>query len=386
MPSVTMTTGRAGLKKLQRIAIHAQGMGRQEEFGRGIKATEKAIQRIGYVQIDTISVVERAHHHVLYSRVPNYHPDHLAKLLHNRKIFEYWSHAAAFLPINDFRFSLPFKKRFRAGEMTRSRNKKMMKQVLDRITSEGPLMARDFEENRKIKSTGWWDWKPAKQALEQLFMQGDLMVESRIGFQKRYDLTENVLPDHINTTAPTISEFAEHLIVTSLRANGFANLKFFTHLRRSKALREEVKKQLTDLCEAKKMVELLLPDGDRVFIHPETWESRAPTISSTVKILSPFDNLVIQRDRLRSVFGFDYQIECYVPAAKRQYGYFCLPVLLKDQFIGRVDIKAHRNHSKLEIVSLHLDQPLTNTRKQAFNQAVESFASFNRCQQICWPG
>ena len=152
--------------KLRRIALNQQGLLRADSFGRGKAATLRAIERIGYVQIDTISVVERAHHHVLGSRVANYRPTMLEQLVRERKLFEYWFHAAAWLPMADYRYSLP-----RMRQLNGERNwfkdgdRKLMRGILARIEAEGPLRTRDFEEAREGNS-GWWDWKPAKQALE----------------------------------------------------------------------------------------------------------------------------------------------------------------------------------------------------------------------------
>lgn len=186
------------LLRLRRIALNAlnaQGLLRAQPYGSGLVGAKKAINHLGYVQIDTISVVERAHHHVLYSRVPKFKPDMMNQMLLNKDIFEYWSHAAAFLPIADFRFSLPYKHAIKNGQTHWYRNpdKKLMNELLARIRSDGPLRSRDIETDTK-KQAGWWDWKPAKKALEQLYMQGDLMVSEREGFQKVYDLTERVLP------------------------------------------------------------------------------------------------------------------------------------------------------------------------------------------------
>src|SRR3954447_1140087 len=183
--------------KLRRIALDAQGLLRAAPFGRGVDATHRALEQIGYVQIDTISIVERAHHHTLWNRVPNYRPSHLDKLVSERRAFEYWFHAAAYLPMRDYRFALPRMHALKNGERHwfANRDLKLMKAILDRVRAEGPMMARDFE-TPKGRAQGWWNWKPAKRALEQLYMQGDLMISGREGFQKIYDLPERVLPSH----------------------------------------------------------------------------------------------------------------------------------------------------------------------------------------------
>ena len=230
--------------KLRRIALNQQGLLKTDSFGRGKKATLRAIEHLGYVQIDTISVVERAHHHVLRSRVSNYQSKYLDQLVKERKVFEYWFHAAAWLPMRDYRFALPRMAQLN-GERSWFENcdRKLTKNILERIKTEGPLRARDFEDTRKGKKE-WWDWKPAKQALEQLFMQGELMVGGRKGFQKLYDLPERVLPDWVDTSRPSLAEFAGHLIDTSLRAHGFTTQQSITYLRKGRKLREAVSEQL----------------------------------------------------------------------------------------------------------------------------------------------
>jgi uncharacterized protein YcaQ len=368
--------------KLRRIALHQQGLLRNESFGRGKGAVLRAIERIGYVQIDTISVVERAHHHVLGSRVANYRPAMLEQLVGERKLFEYWFHAAAWLPMADYRFSLPRMHQLN-GERHwfKGSNPRLMQEILARIAADGPLRARDFEDTRQSNS-GWWDWKPAKQALEQLFMQGELMVSAREGFQKVYDLPERVLPDWVDTRMPTLDEFAAHLIDTSLRAHGFVTLVSVTYLRKGQALREAVKRQLQARVEEGLLTQQAPGKSYSVYIDPERLESQAPRSIAQVRILSPFDNLVIQRQRCREVFAFDYQIECYVPAPLRQFGYFCLPLLYRDRLVGRIDCKAHRAQARLEVKSIYIEQPVGDDFPELMSAALQSFASFNDCEQI----
>lgn len=370
--------------RLRRIALDAQGLTSPAPFGKGKAATLRAIQHLGYVQIDTISVVERAHHHLLHARVPEYRTEHLDALLRSAKIFEYWSHAAAFLPIEDYRFALPRMKRFKSGDerWVRSRNRVLIDDVLARIRAEGPLLSRDFEDPRATK-TGWWDWKPAKGALEQLFMEGELMVIARDGFQKTYDLTERVLPSHVDTRMPTEHEFADHLVSTTLRGHGCAQQPTFTHLRRGAELRRAVQESLERSTESGEVLKLKSGDGQVWFVLKNLWEKRLPAARrKAVSLLSPFDNLVIHRERGQRLFNFDYTIECYVPEPKRQYGYFCLPILHGEHLIGRVDAKAHRKQRRLELKHLHLDVPLDDQLLDALKAGLQPFAAFNGCDTI----
>ena len=365
--------------KLRRIALNQQGLLKPDSFGKGKKATLSVIEQLGYVQIDTISVVKRAHHHVLWSRVSNYQPSFLDQLMKERQLFEYWFHAAAWLPMRDYRFSLF---RMTAGNIDRDwfkiPDKKLTRFILDRIGNEGPLRARDFEDTRKGKKD-WWDWKPAKQALEQLFNQGELMVSHREGFNKVYDLRERVLPDWVDTREPTLSEYAEHLIDTTIRAHGFATQKSMCYLRKGKELKDAIAEQLNTRIDAGQLSILSLGENNVVYCDAELLDARARRSSSAVRILSPFDNLVIQRERGRDIFNFDYQIECYVPEAKRQFGYFCLPILYRDALVGRIDCKAHRKDKRLEIKSIHTEQPVDDEFHDSFSKTVELFAGFNGC-------
>ncbi len=370
------------ISKLRRINLDRQGLLKSNPFGRGKQATLRAIERLGYVQIDTISVVERAHHHVLWSRVDNYRPAFLDRLVSERKLFEYWSHAAAWLPMSDYRFALP-----RMRQLNGERNwfgdcdKKLKHEILKRIEIDGPLRARDFDDPQH-RSSGWWQWKPAKQTLEQLFMQGELMVSARHGFQKVYDLPERVLPDWVDTSPPDVEEFAAHLIDSSLRAHGFTTLTSITYLRKGQKLRAAVRRQLDARIESELLTCVDPGNGTQVYIDPELLERRAPQGRAQLHILSPFDNVIIQRQRGRELFDFDYQIECYLPEPKRVHGYFCLPVLYRDRFVGRVDCKAHRSSRRLEIKALHIENRVDEAFPERFGQALACFAAFNGCDRI----
>lgn len=213
-------------------------------------------------------------------------------------------------------------------------------------------------------------------------MQGELMASGRIGFQKIYDLPERILPGWVDTCPPSLHEYATYLIDANLKAHGFATQKTFTYLRKGQALRTAVNAQLQQRLDAKLLEKIPLTKNSSAYIAPELLAARAPRSNNTVKILSPFDNLVIQRERTCTLFALDYQIECYVPAPKRQFGYFCLPVLYRDQLIGRTDCKAHRKESRLEIKALYIEAPVDDQFAGAMAIAIIDFARFNQCDQI----
>lgn len=367
--------------RLRRAIIAGQGLHRQAPFGRGKAGTLAALTHIGYSQIDTISVVERAHHHVLRSRVPGYSPRWLDGLVRDGKVFEYWFHAAAYLPVSDYRFARPRMDAVRRGEMhfCGDRDRKLMRRIIDRIRAEGPLAASDFEGQRG--PGGWWAWKPAKQALEILFFQGDLMVAERRGFAKRYDLAERVLPAETVTRAPTHREYARHLIDHALRLYAGTTVPEAGYLRRSAPLREAIKAELKSRTASGELTELIMTDGSRRWIEEARLE-QAPRVTRKVHILSPFDPLVIQRGRARTHFAFDYQIECYVPAPKRAFGYFCLPLLHGDQFLGRLDCKANRADQSLTVRGLFLEAGKDDGWQEPLRAAIAAFAQAQGCPDI----
>ena len=377
---ISMAVGR-------RLALKHQGLWNADPFGKGQKAVLQAIRHLGYVQIDTISVVERAHHHVLWSRIPGYQPEWLDQLQQERFIFEYWSHAASYLPMEDYRFCLPRMLRLREAEKHWfPREKSEMQRVLDRISSEGPLMSRDFEGTPG--SGDRWDLKPVKYAIHEMVQMGKLMVSKRVGFQKAYDLPENCIPGHVDVSVPTESEMAQHLILRAIMAHGLMDLSGISYQRKGirPALQNQVKAMLKDgqLREVKLMGQNYLTLKDTPLELP-----RKPR-QTKVFLLSPFDNTVIQRQRLADVFNFDFRTEIYVPEAKRKYGYFSMPVLWGDRFVGRLDPKAHRKTKTLEIKNFQIESDFTPSPPfwEQLRVALEAFCRFNKCERIqgdAWP-
>lgn len=373
------------LQKLRRLALHGQGLTPASAFGHGRTGALRAIEHLGYVQLDSISVIERAHNHTWFSRVPNFNPSLSNDMLEQGEIYEYWAHAAAYMPMRDFRFSLIDKARVRAGEHRSKlpKDTKLMNKVMQRIRSNGPMSTRDLE-TPGTKRSGWWDWKPAKKAAERLYLQGDLMICSRVGFQKTYDLTERVLPGSTSTTVPSLSEWAMHLIDEQLNCHSLVTLPGITYSRRHAGLNRAVKAEVLNRVAMAELQQVQLPDNQVYYSRPGLLDQPLPRVSSQLQILSPFDNLVIQRARLQSLFNFDYQIECYVPAAKRRYGYFALPLLYRDELVGRIDCKAHRAQRHLALQSVHLqckDSDIDSVCR-ALAAALPDFAKFQDCDSV----
>ena len=368
---------------LRQLALRHQGLAGKRKAGGGLSGAQKVLEQIGYVQIDTISVVARAHHHTFFARASNYDESMPNRLLRQGKAFEHWCHAASYLPVRDYRFALPLMRAVGRGEVFtgRQRDEKVRAYVRDRIRAEGPLFARDFEDPRQTRS-GWWDWKPAKRALEQLFMEGELTSVERQGFQKRYELTERFLPTSVDTREPSVDEHADHVIDRSLAAHGFATEQTCCYFRRDARVRTRVRKRLRERSAAGDLTMRKAGDDAPIYALPGTFDGAARKAPDIVRILSPFDNTVIQRERAAAVFGFDYTIECYVPEAKRRFGYFALPILFRDGFVGRMDCKAHRAERRFEIKALHLESDVEDAFLPAFASAVRDYAAFTGCDEV----
>lgn len=373
------------LSEARKIALRSQHLHSRRELGSGAPGALAAIEHLSYVQIDTLAVVERAHSHTLWNRVSGFTPEHIDQLQEDGKIFEHWAHALAYLPISDYRFSLPMMKRIADGESHWfQKDPKQTRMVLKRIKEEGPLSAKDFTD--KKNSDAMWSRSPSKQALEQLFMEGELMIPKRNNFHKVYDLTERVLASDVDTSMPSTNELCRHLIMRYLKAHGIGQLKEFYYLR--KGLGDSIKIALDELVEAKEIITINVKNSGeehKSYCLLETVsETEFKLPSGLVRILSPFDNAVIQRKRLEQLFDYSYQIECYVPKGKREYGYFCLPILYNSSFVGRIDAKADRRNRVLNITHLHVEKPIKSLERfyARLAKELERFAKFNQCDEF----
>ncbi len=303
----------------------------------------------------------------------------------DKKVFEYWSHAASYLPMSQYRYSLIKKKSYQDGKSHWfSVDKKMKKFVFDRIKAEGELQSKDFEYKRTGPGN-WYEWKPAKQALEQLFMEGNVMVSRRQGFQKVYDLTERVLPKNIDVSMPSPKEFAANLIHSSIRVNGLVDEKEIIYIR--KGIKDLINLELQNQIKNEELIEIKVEGiKDALFVTTQNQLNKSfkTSIDQNVHILSPFDNLVIQRKRMNRLFNFDYTVECYVPAAKRQFGYFCLPILYGESFVARIDAKADRANKIFYLKSVYFEKTFKATHdfNLLFMGKLKEFSAANGCHQI----
>ncbi|MBT4365035.1 MAG: winged helix DNA-binding domain-containing protein [Desulfobacteraceae bacterium] len=372
------------IQQARKLVLLSQRLPPAKQSGSAIAATLSTIEHIGYIQIDTISAIQRAHHHTLWNRNPRYKTSHIDQLITDKKVFEYWSHAASYLPMRDYRYSLFRKQAIANGDQNHwyERDEQLMKSVLKRIATEGPLMAKDFEHVGKKSGEG--GSKPAKRALEHLFMQGELMVPYRVNFHKVYDLTERVLPEDADTSMPNPEEYARFLITRYLKANGLGQSAEIAYL--LKNTKPLVSATLKEMVSNVELLQVNIDvDGNSYYALPASLELLSkPLARSKLKILSPFDNLLIQRKRIKALFGFDYVIECYLPEAKRRYGYFSLPVLWDGKLVARMDCKAERKKSLLHIHHLAMEPLLLKTDAffLALQKELAPFLKFNNCSNL----
>lgn len=378
MEPITITKSQA-----RKIILNAAGLTHKNRFGSGVDAVYSVIDHLGFVQLDTNYVVERAHHYALAARVPGYQPEWLTELCEAGRVFEYFTSDAGYLPMHDFRFSLPVKESFEKDRKPLSHAEtRLMDEVLNRIEREGPLMVGDFENDRLEASSGWWDWRPAKIALERLFQRGKLMITRTGNFQKQYNLPLELVPADTDLTVPSAEEFARHMIVKTLRVLGIGSVKemaWRTRMAKNNALKTVLPKMLEEgtlrlvTVDGLKTAPLYMLSDQQADVEP----------SGEAFILSPFDILNVFRHRLKDFFEFAYQIECFAPAQKRKYGYFSLPVLIGDRFIARMDAKADRKQKTLIIHNFHFEPiEIDLASIQQLIISLKEFVVFNSCRNI----
>jgi uncharacterized protein YcaQ len=318
---------------------------------------------MGALQIDTIHVVARSPYLVLWSRLGDYRPEWLDELLAEGALFEYWSHEASFLPIEDYslyrhRMIDPGGLGWKYSHEWTERNAAVMEQVLQRMRESGPVRSADFER-RDGRRSGWWGWKPEKRALEMLFSRGDVMVARREQFQRVYDLRERVHPSWSDARLPPAEQVTRELALKAIAALGIAQAKWVAdYFRTPKRATQETVRALA----AEGALQAVAVTGwtEPGWVHPVNQPLLEQAAAGRLRprlitFLSPFDPLVWDRERARAMFDYDYRLECYTPAPQRQYGYFTLPILRRDRLVGRMDAKAHRSERRFVVNGLFLE-------------------------------
>jgi uncharacterized protein YcaQ len=336
---------------------------------------------MGLLQIDTIHVVARSPYLVLWGRLGDVRPQWLDELLAEGALFEYWAHAMCFLPIEDYplyRRRMFDAMRARVGPMKWAlkwsrEHPAVIRRVRSHLRNNGAVRSAEFESGHRPRG-GWWDWKEEKDALEALFLTGEVMIARRQNFQRVYDLRERIMPGWDDALNPSSEELGRILTLRTVRALGIALAAWVPDYFR------QPKKGMAQQLEALAAEGLLLRVGVEGFeapgyVHPDRialLEAAAsarqrPTLTT---LISPFDPLVWDRQRARDLFDFNYMIECYTPASRRRYGYFTLPILHRGRLIGRLDPKAHRSEGVFEIKSIHLEPGIVPSDEMASDLAA----------------
>ena len=337
----------------RRLWLAAQRLDVAAPFGDGPAATASAVEHLGYVQIDTINVIERCHHHILWTRIPGYRRAHLhqAQTI-DRSVFEYWTHALSYVPTRDLRFFLTQMKQHRAEPNPWFGTVKAaeMRKVMNLIRKDGALSIRDIDDDVLVeKDHAWASRKPSKRALQLAFYNGELVVSERIGMLKTYELIERHFGWDERPKPATQRQVNDYILDRALQAQGLVSLDSICHLDAGR--KGEIRALIEARLRRRELVALAVEDAGKVehWARPEVLEARSAPGEGLVHILSPFDPLIIQRKRLEFFFGYEHRFEAYVPKEKRVFGYFALPVLVGEEIVAVLDIKADRARRTLQM-------------------------------------
>ncbi|MDB5615355.1 MAG: winged helix-turn-helix protein [Devosia sp.] len=364
--------------RARHLWIAAQKLDSAAPFRDGPEATRAAIAHLGYVQIDTINVIERCHHHILWSRIPNYRRVDLTQVQSaDKSVFEYWTHALSYVPTADMAFFLPAMKqhRLRPERWFSSVTPEEASKMLKRLKTEGPLSIRDIGDDELVdKNHPWGSRKPSKRVLEMMFYQGVVTVGARQGMLKTYDLITRhfgILPK-----PATERQIVAYKLDRALRSQGLVSLDSICHL--DAPSKAAVKELIDSRVRRKLLVPVTVEGAEKVlhWVEPATLELSASEPPTLVHILSPFDPLVIQRKRLKLFFGYDHLFEAYLPAEKRKLGYFALPVLMGDRIVAAMDLKTDRQAGKLLVQKETLLEDIGAEGQIAMDEALGRFEQF----------
>jgi len=333
----------------RRIWLRAQRLDTLAPFGEGAQAVADAVAHLGYVQIDTINVIERSHHHILYTRIPAYRRADLRQAQSaDRTVFEYWTHALSYVPSHDFRFFLPQMKLHRreGHKWFKSVSPKDTRKVM-RLLRQGALTIRDIEDDVLTEKEHLWaSRKPSKRALQLAFYNGAVTISERNGMLKTYDLMQRHFGWDSLPKPATAAEETAYLLDRGLRAQGVVSLDSVCHL--DAPSKPDVRRLIARRVRRNELVAVALEGAGKVehWAVPETLENQGEG-SALVHILSPFDPLIIQRKRTHLFFDYEHRFEAYVPKPKRKLGCFALPVLVGEDIVAALDIKTDRQNRKL---------------------------------------
>jgi uncharacterized protein YcaQ len=366
----------------RRIWLRAQRLDTTAPFGEGAQATTAAVEHLGYVQIDTINVIERSHHHILWSRIPEYRRADLRQAQSvDKSVFEYWTHALSYVPTRDLRFFIPAMRRHRReGHKWLSSVKPAdLRKVLRLIRRDGALTIRDIDDDVLVdKEHLWASRKPSKRALQLAFYTGVLTISERNGMLK--------MTRHFGWDKPpkgaSATEATAYLLDRALRAQGIVSLDSICHL--DAPNKPSVRRLIEARIRRNELVPVVLEGAGKQqhWARPETLQNSGCKASELAHILSPFDPLIIQRKRTHLFFGYEHRFEAYVPKEKRVFGYFALPVLVGDDIVAALDLKTDRRSRKLLLQKWNWvgDGAQRSARKDLKHGIEEALHRFERFQ------
>ena len=377
---------------VKRLAIYKQGLHQRPDTS-DKTVLQHIVQRIGLLQMDSISVVARSHYLVMLARAGLYDPARLDQLLDSGFLFETWAHAACQLPSAHYPYFHPRIHSRRQvdppwlDDRLGDQRDAILSHILATIRDRGPMASKDFESERQGES-GWWNWKPTKLALEYLFSRGHLMVSHRLNFQRYYDLPERVLAPHDFTLDKTLDDYQRFTVERGLRHIGIgASNQIADYYRQPKRAAAAITAEMVAAGEARPVA--VAGWKDPAFIHRDNLPlleqiqagAHEPTLTT---FLSPFDNLFWDRDRDELLWDFHYRIEVYTPKAKRVYGYYVMPILHGSELVGRIDPKVDRKRRRLILHNLHLERgvKLTGALNRGLIRAIEEFMAFHDCDSF----
>jgi len=335
----------------RRIWLRSQRLDAPQPFGDGPAAVAAAVDHLGYVQIDTINVIERCHHHILYSRIPNYRRGDLRQAQSlDKSVFEYWTHALSYVPSKDFRYFVPdMKLHKREGHGWYDSVKPAdMRKVMRLLRRDGALTIRDIEDDVLTeKEHLWHSRKPSKRALQLAFYAGDVTISERSGMLKTYELMTRHFGWDRLPKAASVADITAYLLDRALRAQGVVSLDSICHL--DAPSKAKVRRMIEARVRRREMVPVALEGAGKQehWARLETLEQAGEGDPGLVHILSPFDPLIIQRKRTELFFEYGHRFEAYVPKEKRLFGYFALPVLVGEDIVAAIDLKTDRKNKKL---------------------------------------
>ena len=379
-PVIQLTSAQA-----RRIWLHAQRLDTTDPFGSGPKATPEAVAHLGYLQIDTIYVIERSHHHILHTRIPSYRREHLHQAQSiDKTVFEYWTHALSYLPTESLRFYVRHMRqgwqrcivwfdKVTSGDLHR---------VLSRIRRHGPVSIRDIDNDVRVeKDYSWGSRKPSKRALEVAFYKGMVTISQRAGMLKTYELLTRHFGWDRLPRAAIERETLNYLLDRALRSQGIVSVESICY---QDAPRKLAMRRLVESRVRRK--ELIPVDVEGAgqslhWIRPDALDAIPDLAREQIHILSPFDPLIIQRKRLRIFFNYEYRFEAYVPKHKRIFGYFVCPVLIGDRIVAALDLKTDRQRQKLLVQRWNwVDRGASHAHQQQVEAALHKFEQFQLCR------